>query len=235
MYILILMINSWMLLSAKIKKPIAFFSIRPIKLQHKFTTIQKELLSVVEFINQFRGILFGYEINLFSYHKNLVYSATLSEYQRVIWWKLILGQFVPNIQHIAGFDNILADKLIRLPYTPVNKYYTITVKDHCCENQLFALGRDKNNKFCFPLTLLNVEIEQQKELRDINSKPNAYLTDRVFCYSRQVLDNVELIFYNSKIYVSQNLIKRVIDWQRIYLNPPSGSRLAKYNLGIMLM
>jgi hypothetical protein len=52
---------------------------------------------------------------VFSDHKNLVYAATVSESQRVMRWRLILEEFGPNIQHIAGVDNIVADMLSRLP------------------------------------------------------------------------------------------------------------------------
>ena len=75
----------------------------------------------MEFLNQFQGILFGYEINVFSDNKNMVYVATLSESQRVTRWRLIIKEFGPNIQHIYGVDNIVADTLSRLIYTPREK------------------------------------------------------------------------------------------------------------------
>ena len=46
-------------------KPIAFFSIILSKPQRNYTTNDKKLLAIVEFLNQFRRIVFGYEINLF--------------------------------------------------------------------------------------------------------------------------------------------------------------------------
>ena len=46
----------------------------------------------------------------------MVYAATLSESQRLIRWQLILEEFGPNIQNIAGVDNIVSDVLSRLPY-----------------------------------------------------------------------------------------------------------------------
>jgi hypothetical protein len=60
-------------------KPIAFFSQRLSKSQRNYTTTEKELLSIVECLKQFRNILFGYEIHVYSDHKNLMYEATLSE------------------------------------------------------------------------------------------------------------------------------------------------------------
>ena len=75
----------------------------------------------MEFLKQFRVILFGYEINVFLDHKNMVYATTLSESQRVMRWRLILEDSGPNIQNIAGVENIVVDMLSRLPSTPSNK------------------------------------------------------------------------------------------------------------------
>ena len=52
--------------------------------QVNYTTNEKELLAIVECLKKSQGILFGYEIEVFLDHKNLVYAATLSESQRVI-------------------------------------------------------------------------------------------------------------------------------------------------------
>ena len=67
-------------------KPIDFFSRRPRKPQRNYTTTEKEIIVIVGCINQFRGIVFGYEIDVFSYHKNLVYVANMSESQRLMRW-----------------------------------------------------------------------------------------------------------------------------------------------------
>ena len=61
-------------------KPIDFLSRKLSKPQYNYTTTEKELLAKVEFLKQFRGVIFGYEINVFSYHNNLVYASTLSKY-----------------------------------------------------------------------------------------------------------------------------------------------------------
>ena len=63
-------------------------------------------------------ILSGYEINLFSYHNNLVCFSSLSQSKRVIHWRLIIEEFGTNIEHMAGFDIIVAGMLSRLPCAP---------------------------------------------------------------------------------------------------------------------
>ena len=219
---------------SKNKKHIAFFSIRLWKPQCNYTTTEKELFAIVECIRQFQGILFGYEINVFLYHNNLVYDATLSESQRVMHWQIILEEFEANIQHIDGVDNIVADTLSRFLYTPSDKYYTCTRKAQCCANELLALGRVENKKYCFPLIILIVQIEKQKELININFKLSTYISDWGSGYSMQALDNIEIIWYDSKIYVPQSLRGSVLDWCHFYHNNPAGSRLAKKTRGMLL-
>ena len=58
-------------------KPISFFSRRLRKPQRNCTMNDKELLAILECLKKSQGIIFGYERNVFSDHKNIVYSATL--------------------------------------------------------------------------------------------------------------------------------------------------------------
>ena len=74
-------------------KPIAFFSRKLNNAQLNYTTTEKELLSIVECVKEFRNILFGYPIRVYSDHKNLVHAATMSQSQRVMRWRLILEEF----------------------------------------------------------------------------------------------------------------------------------------------
>ena len=52
---------------------------------------------------------------MYSDHKNLVYTATQSQSQRVMRWRLILEEFGPDIVHIKGKENVVADAISRLP------------------------------------------------------------------------------------------------------------------------
>ena len=206
-------------------KPIAFFSRKLSKAQCNYTTTEKELLAIVECLKQFRGILFGYPIDVWSDHKNLVYAATLSESQRVMRWRLILEEFGPNIQHIPGVDNIVADTLSRLPSANTDREDDSTER-LCRTNKLFVTNETATDD-SFPLTLSTVLREQDKELNKQNSKLSKHLEDKESGYNKQVLDDVELIFYKNKIYVPQCLRRRTLDWYHFYLNHPGGDRLAK--------
>ena len=107
-----------------------------------------------------------------------MYAVTLSEYQRLMRWQLIIEEFGPNIQHVAVVDNIVSDTLHILPSTSINKYEPCTRKYQCCANDSFAIGRVENKEYCFPLNILIVQREQQKELINRNSKLSTNILDQ---------------------------------------------------------
>ena len=84
-------------------------------------------------------------------------------------------EFDPNIQNIAGVDKMLADMLTILEATSNVKYNPSTMKAQCCVNKLFSISRLENKKYCFALNVLNVQREQQKVLRNRNSKISTYI------------------------------------------------------------
>ena len=67
-----------------------------------------------------------------------------------MYWQLILKEFGPNIQHISGVDNIVADTLSILPSMPIENYEPCTRKSQCCAKELFEIGGVENNKGAEP-------------------------------------------------------------------------------------
>ena len=208
-------------------KPIAFFSRKLNSAQKNYTTTEKELLSIVECVKEFRNILYGYPIRVWSDHKNLVQAATVSQSQRVMRWRLILEEFGPDIRHIKGEENVVADAISRLPTANDGQIEECTSTHDrakiAVEEEHLALEDEEE----FPLNLALVQKAQQRELKHKKSKINTLLQNKKSGYTKNHFEEFDLIMYEDKIYVPKILRNKVLHWYHYYLNHPGGERLYK--------
>ena len=90
-------------------KPIAFYSRKLNPAQSRYTTTERELLSIVEALKEFRNILLGQKIIIHTDHQNLIHNSFTSD--RVMRWRLYLEEHSPEIKYIKGENNQAADAL----------------------------------------------------------------------------------------------------------------------------
>ncbi|KAG7358549.1 hypothetical protein IV203_015138 [Nitzschia inconspicua] len=96
-------------------RPIAYYSRKLNSAQRNYTTIEKELLSIVETFREYRDILLGGQINVYTDHKNLTHDMTKFTTQRVLRWRLLLDEFGATYHYNQGASNFIADALSRVP------------------------------------------------------------------------------------------------------------------------
>ena len=90
-------------------KPIAFHNRKLTYDQKRYTITEEELLSIDEDIKEFRTILLGQVLRIYTDHKSL--SCKNFNTDRVVIWILILEEHGTDIEYIQGQKNILADAL----------------------------------------------------------------------------------------------------------------------------
>ena len=218
-------------------KPLAFFSRKLTSAQRNYTTTEKELLSVVETLKEFRNILLGYKIEVFTDHKNLTYESTECSSQRAQRWRGVIQEFDIEFKFIAGEANKVADAISRLPkeeheiplteeqielnLTQLLNISELYVTD--CADQ-FAINAEEID---FPLAPQLVEVEQKLELATAaGAIISAALLNPESQWDYQDVEGVKLIHYCKRIYVPKTLRKRTLEWYHHYLCHPGGDRLA---------
>ena len=191
-------------------KPIAFYSRKLNDAQTRYTTTERELLSIVETLKEYRNILLGHEIEVHTDHKNLVYKHFNTE--RVMHWRLLLEEFGPKLLYIKGTNNIVADALSRL---------NLTEDDFSAE----AFAADESDfPIQYPLSYRQIAFEQEKwpmlqqKLRD---KPTVYKVAE-FKHSDSTY---EIVTRNGKIVIPVSLQLRATEWYHLYLLHPGETRM----------
>jgi hypothetical protein len=99
-------------------RPIPFFSRKLSPMQQKYSVAKTELLAIVETLKEFKGMLWGQRIKVYTDHQNLERHALGSTSDRVYRWRLILEEYGPEIVYIKGIHNTVADAISRLDFNP---------------------------------------------------------------------------------------------------------------------
>ena len=90
-------------------KPIAFYSRKLTPTQMRYTTTERELLSIIETFKEFQTILMGQQLIVHTDHENLTYKH-FNTY-RVMQWRLFIEEYSPDLRYIKGKLNIVANAL----------------------------------------------------------------------------------------------------------------------------
>ncbi len=80
---------------------------------------QIELLAIVETLKEFKGMLWGQKLKVYTDHKNLIQNALGLTSDCVYRWRLLLEEFGPEIVHIKSIHNTVVDAMARLDFGPV--------------------------------------------------------------------------------------------------------------------
>ena len=96
--------------------PLAYASKKLLPRQCRYSTIERECLSIVWAIKKFQSYLYGREFVIQTDHKPLTYMQTAQTINdRVMRWAMFLQEFRYRIVSISGKLNVGSDFLSRVP------------------------------------------------------------------------------------------------------------------------
>ena len=164
--------------------------------------MEKELLSVVETLQQYRHILLGNKCRLFCDHKNLGFHNFKSE--RVKRWRSTLEEFDYTFEYCPGKENTIADMLSRYPIVDISTkdYEEITTLD----------------ELAFPASLQNIATSQAS----VSGLQNKVKTSNH--YTTIHTEGVPIIHRKGKIVIGTTLFQEILEWYHINLNHPGQDR-----------
>ena len=184
-------------------KPIAFYSRKLNDAQTRYTTTERELLSIVETLKEYRNILLGHEIEVFTDHKNLTFKQFNTE--RVMRWRLLVEEFGPKLTYIKGERNIVADFLSRMRLDP---------KDFSMD--AFAGDPDTDFPDNYPLSYKEIQYRQHKD-KDLQKRVKASPADYPTQEYRSSDKTYSLITHKDKIVLPKPLQKKATEWYHTHL------------------
>jgi hypothetical protein len=93
-------------------RPIAFFSRKLSKMQQKYSVMEIELLAIVKTLKEFKGMLWGQDIKVYTGHKNLTRDALGLTSDRIYHRRLLLEEYAPVLMYIKRIYNTAADAIL---------------------------------------------------------------------------------------------------------------------------
>ncbi len=195
-------------------RPIAFYSRKLNDAQTRYTTTERELLSIVETLKEFRMILLGHDIIIWTDHKNLIHNDFKTE--RVLRWRLLMEEYRLDIRYIKGPDNIVADSLSRLPTTNnPEKPYIMPSREELAD----SFAQDTEDNWSFPISITLIKSFQQ---RDKALVKKAESIDPAYTISP--FRGGAVICHNHKVVIPQQLRNHVVKWYHEMLCHPGEKR-----------
>jgi RNase H-like domain found in reverse transcriptase/Reverse transcriptase (RNA-dependent DNA polymerase)/Integrase zinc binding domain len=220
--------------------PVAYYTKKLDSAQRNYTTGEKELLSIVKVLQEFRSMLYGCpEIHVYTDHRNNVFEKFQT--QRVLRWKTFLAEYGVYIQHIKGENNQLADALSRLSFdeeilhrfrpddhsdiSEDQSFYSMVNDDIDMRNCFVNLPRHTLAPFILDYKRLEAAQARDARLKMLQTKnPQSFI-------KQMLAQDVNIICYipkpneQWKLYLPDELLHETVAWYHYVLGHLGQSRL----------
>ena len=207
-------------------KTLAFFSKKLNPAQQHYTVGEKEMLSIVESLKEFRTMIHGYPIDIYTDHLNWTHGSKFIKNARVMRWRLLIQEYAPTIHYIKGSKNVVADTLSRNPF------------DEFEDDDNFAFLEEAFDmssswrKFYQPITIKEIGKAQKTDqyVKSLQSKAPDRLGEFFEDIGKKsgpdkVVTESDAIDQTQRIIVPKSLRKRLMKWYHTTLVHPGVQRL----------
>ena len=181
-------------------------------------------------------MLWGQRIMVYTDHKNLIQEALGLTSDQVYRQRLLLEEYGPNIVHIKGIHNIVANAISCLDYGPVSNdkdnwmtftkcwchntihstYALITSNIQTSMNLVFA--NSKEEEVIYPFMVKEIAQAQQDD-------PNLQALAAKDKYTMKLIENTKVLCKDDKLVIPAALHHRAVSWYHHYLQHPGNTRL----------
>lgn len=169
-------------------KPVAYASRTLSKSEIKYSTIEKEFLSIIYACKQFRPYIFGTHFTIVTDHKPLLWLHKLKDNNlKLQRWKVYLQEYQYTILYKKGKANSNADALSRIKLEELNINESVIVNEGSVES-------DDNN------SLNSNVISEHEEAIPITQDPIDTKPRQFFIYSHHLPTDIEITLGPTKIY-----------------------------------
>ena len=202
------------------KKPVAFYSRKLTPTQTQYTTTEKELLSIVETLKEFRTILMCQQLVVHTDHKNLTYAKFNSD--RVMRWRLYIEEYTPDLQYIPGTKNVVADALSRLEIDETSPNLELASIEEV-NSHLYCLGQEEVGDEVYPLSYQQIgaaHATDQQLHKKLKAKDSQYYIKDFIAAGK----TWQLICYKDKIVIAKEQQLQIVNWYHDYLGHPGINR-----------
>eukprot|EP00804_Cyclotella_cryptica_P022816 CCRYP_005020-RA/>CCRYP_005020-RA protein AED:0.34 eAED:0.34 QI:0/-1/0/1/-1/1/1/0/304 len=207
-------------------RPLVFFSRKLSMTQQKYSVTKLELLAIVETLKEFKVMLWGQRLKIYTDNKNLIQDALRLTSDHVYQWRLLLEEFGPEVVYIKGIHNTVDDTISCLDIGPIPSEHEnwMTFTKCWCHYTMQEESAEDTSAYQEEMNLVFANRSEEDVISPLTvqeiaeaQKLHASLKTLEDQYSTQLVESTQLLCKDRKMVISKELQHRAVSWYHHYL------------------